>query len=145
MKCPKCQHRLTIGDRKCPGCGAPRPALEPAFARAEDAYLRLRHQFDAGSLSADQFQSAIRSQMIDHGGRYWMIGVNSGDWYVDDRGEWREADPPLARATATGRSNIQQGAPRQETKQSGGIPDWFIGLAAFVISGLCWWYIAHHH
>jgi molecular chaperone DnaK len=64
--------------------------------RAEESYVRLRQQYDSGSMSADQFEAAVEAQVIEHGGRYWMLGVNSGNWYVHDGKEWREADPPHA-------------------------------------------------
>lgn len=123
-----------------------RPALEPAFARAEEAYLRLRHQYDSGSLSADQFESAARSQMIDHGGRYWMIGVNSGNWYATDGADWREADAPIAATTPNGNSPssaLQNVISTPTAQKSKGLSDWIIMIIAFAIAALCFLRLAH--
>jgi uncharacterized protein YegL len=100
MKCSKCGRQFAPGDLKCGDCGTPRSAIEPAFARAEQEYVKLRAQFDAGSLPPDQFKAAVEAQMVDHGGRYWMVGVDSGKWYAYDGANWQEADPPLATGSA---------------------------------------------
>jgi hypothetical protein len=34
--------------------------------------------------------------MIEHEGRYWMLGADSGKWYVHDGQTWVEAAPPAA-------------------------------------------------
>jgi hypothetical protein len=95
MKCHNCGRPLA-DEEKCRECGAVRPTVAPAFIRAEETYLRLREQYEAGKLSSEQFKSAVESEMIDFEGRYWMLGVNSGKWYVLDGKAWRDQDPPLA-------------------------------------------------
>lgn len=94
MLCSRCGVELPWDGAFCKACGAPRPALEPAFARAEASYARLRQQYDAGSLTAEQFQAAVEGEMIDHGGRYWMLGVQSGSWHAHDGTGWVAAAPP---------------------------------------------------
>ena len=95
MKCARCANEIGVGQPTCAQCGAPSPRLQAAFARAEEAYVGLRERYDAGSLPADEFKAAVEAQMVDHGGRYWMLGVDSGKWYVHDGKDWSLADPPL--------------------------------------------------
>ena len=95
MKCTRCAHEIGIGQTACGQCGAARPRLQAAFARAETAYADLRRRFDAGALPAAQFKAAVEAQMVDDGDRYWMLGVESGKWYVHDGKAWGIADPPL--------------------------------------------------
>jgi len=76
----------------------PDTEIEPAFRQAEEAFERLRGQYAAGSLSADAFKTAVEAQRVDHDGRWWMLGVNTGRWYVHDGTAWTEAEPPRAAA-----------------------------------------------
>jgi hypothetical protein len=150
---------LTAGAQKCGQCGTSRPAIEPSFARAEEAYVCLRQQYDSGSLSADQFEAALQSQWVDYGGQFWMIGVNSGTWYVHEGKNWHEAEPPLAArltqndqpasggstSAAAGQSNSQQKAPATPLQQkSQGVSEWVIMSIAFAIAALGFLYLAHN-
>ena len=136
MNCANCKHHVAITDPKCPGCGTPRPTPEPAFAQAEQSYRNLRREYEAGAIAGEQFDAAVRAQTVDHGGRYWMIGVQSGEWYASDGDAWHQADPPL-RATAPTRTET----PDIATAKSGGV-DWAIMAAAFLIALLCFLYLS---
>ncbi len=111
MKCPSCGRVLAAGDRQCAACGTPRPAVAAPFAQAEQAYVRLRQEYDSGALAPDQFKAAVESQIVDYGGRYWMLGVNSGRWYAHDGGAWHEADPPEAATPGTRDAATEAGGP----------------------------------
>lgn len=95
MKCAKCGNEIGVGEANCSRCGALGPRLHPAFARAEESYVELRRRFDAGTLPADQFKAAVEAQIVDHDRRYWMLGVDSGKWYVHDGKDWSVVDAPL--------------------------------------------------
>ncbi len=65
------------------------------FRQAEDEYLRLKGQLAAGRITREQFDAALKQLMIpDAQGRHWMIGPDSGKWYVHDGQNWVEAQPP---------------------------------------------------
>lgn len=141
MKCYKCRSQLHPGDTSCSECGDARLVLEPSFARAEGSYVQLRHQYDSGSLSADQFKAAVEAQAINHDGRYWMLGVNSGEWYVHDGTAWREEDPPvssnaappLSKRTSTPSPPVQSRAPitaAEVTRRSSAAP---AGMASYLL------------
>lgn len=77
------------------------------YKNAEDAYFKLRGQFDTGRLTQDQFDEKLRELMVqDSQGRYWMLGADSGKWYFYDGAKWVQgepytgAPPPVAEATA---------------------------------------------
>jgi hypothetical protein len=71
------------------------------FREAEDAYLRLRTQFDIGHITPQQFDEKLREQMVqDASGRYWMLGADSGEWYVYDGDRWVTGEPPGRAADA---------------------------------------------
>jgi hypothetical protein len=68
--------------------------LADNFRRAEAEYARLRHEFDNERLSIDAFEKRLRALMIqDEQGSYWMLGVESGKWYVYAGEEWVEREP----------------------------------------------------
>jgi hypothetical protein len=67
------------------------------FQRTEDEYFRLKGQLAAGRITPEQFQAALNSLMVqDAHSRWWMIGADTGKWYVSDGRNWIEAQPPTA-------------------------------------------------
>lgn len=64
------------------------------FRQSEDAYFKLRGQFDTGRITQEQFDEKLRELMVqDAQGRYWMLGADSGKWYVYDGLNWVRGDP----------------------------------------------------
>ncbi len=68
--------------------------LDPRFEHVAQRYQALRAQYDAGTLSGEAFEAALRGMMIEDGGRYWHIGAASGHWFRSDGDRWVEAMPP---------------------------------------------------
>lgn len=65
-----------------------------AFRQAEDSYLRLKGQLAIGRMTREQFDAALKELMVqDAQGRYWMLGADSGKWYVYDGKSWVESNP----------------------------------------------------
>jgi WD40 repeat protein len=71
------------------------------FERVAYEVSRLRAEVAAGRLDRDRFHSALRELMFQHEGRWWMIGADSGKWYVRDENKWVEISPPAAATTAS--------------------------------------------
>jgi hypothetical protein len=66
-----------------------------ASARRNRGYRHLKEELDAGRITAERFEQALSDSMIESDGRYWMLGANTGRWYVSDGGEaWHPATPP---------------------------------------------------
>lgn len=67
-----------------------------SFQEAERAYQDLRAQYSAGKLSNTDFENEVSKLKVqDAEGRWWQIGVQSGDWYVHDGQKWAKAKPPI--------------------------------------------------
>ena len=65
------------------------------FQEAEKAYQDLRAQYSAGKLSNTDFEAEVSKLKVqDADGRWWQIGVQSGDWYVHDGQKWTKSHPP---------------------------------------------------
>ncbi len=65
------------------------------FQEAERAYQDLRAQFTAGKLTSSDFEAQVsKLKLQDADGRWWQIGVQSGDWYVHDGQKWAKSKPP---------------------------------------------------
>jgi hypothetical protein len=88
------------------------------FGKAEEEYLRLRGELDAGRITAESFEKALEAAMVEHDGRWWMLGANSGTWYVHDGSAWTEASPPSMAGVAPGSS-----AAAGPTRRPGGVVD----------------------
>ncbi len=64
------------------------------FTKAEDQYFALRGKLNAGRITRQQFEAALKDLMFpDEQGRYWMLGTDTGKWYVHDGQTWVQADP----------------------------------------------------
>lgn len=95
MKCPVCNSDLAIDYKFCGVCGAPRPVLPPEFELAQQKYLELRQRHSSGELDDKAFQAELgKLGFQDDTGHYWMLGVESGDWYCLQADRWVRLDPP---------------------------------------------------
>lgn len=69
------------------------------FQEAEKKYNDLRTQHNAGKLSDADFESEVgKLKLQDDQGRWWMIGVQSGEWYMHDGQKWAKGKPPIPTA-----------------------------------------------
>lgn len=65
------------------------------FENAEREFLKLKGQLAAGRITSEQFDAALKDLIVeDAQGKFWMLGSDSGKWYVHDGQTWVEADPP---------------------------------------------------
>lgn len=66
------------------------------FLEAEKTYKDLKAQHEAGKLNDATFEAEVgKLRMQDEQGRWWQIGVQSGDWYMHDGQKWSKAKPPI--------------------------------------------------
>lgn len=66
------------------------------FQEAEKTYKELRAQHEAGKLSDATFEAEVgKLRLQDAQGRWWQIGVQTGEWYVHDGQKWNKAKPPV--------------------------------------------------
>lgn len=65
------------------------------FSQVEAEFRRLRGQFEAGTLTEDEFKAQLQELMIqDKQGRWWMLGYETERWYYHDGQAWVQAEPP---------------------------------------------------
>ena len=85
------------------GRGRVRTEAQPAmdFARLEAEYGRLKAQFERGALTEADFKAQLEELMIeDEQGRWWILGYETGHWYVHDGEQWVQQEPPQAAPSA---------------------------------------------
>ena len=71
------------------------------FARVEAEFGRLKAQFEAGALTEAEFKAQLEELMIeDERGRWWILGYETGQWYVHDGERWVPQEPPKAAPVA---------------------------------------------
>ncbi len=69
------------------------------FQEAERQYKDFAAEHAANKLTDADFEAKVNELRIqDTQGRWWQIGVQSGDWYVNDGQKWSKATPPLEAA-----------------------------------------------
>jgi hypothetical protein len=90
-------------------------------SHSEGEYRRIKAQFEAGTLSEADFKAQLENLMLqDEQGRWWMIGYETGRWYVHDGQQWIRAEPPGAeppQPTALAQPVPKPSAPAQRTAQ----------------------------
>jgi hypothetical protein len=70
------------------------PAAQSGFKNAEDQYFKLKGQLSTGRITQEEFEQQMRDLMVeDSKGRYWMLGADTGKWYVHQGDDWIEGDP----------------------------------------------------
>jgi serine/threonine-protein kinase len=73
------------------------------FSQVAAEFQRLKAQFEAGALAEAEFKARLEELMLqDEQGRWWMIGYETGQWYVHDGERWVKAQPPAAASPALG-------------------------------------------
>src|SRR5574337_1205416 len=66
----------------------------------ERRYRELKAKLDAGEITSEQFKSEIEQQRYqDAQQRWWMIGAQSGKWYMFDGIRWIPGQPPVEVST----------------------------------------------
>jgi hypothetical protein len=67
------------------------------FQEAEKTYKDLRSQHASGKLSNEDFEAQVNQLKVqDAQGRWWQLGVRTGEWYLNDGQKWVKAKPPSA-------------------------------------------------
>ena len=66
------------------------------FGQADEKFKQLKARYKAGELTEAEFKSQLQDLMVqDEGGAWWMIGYETGQWYVHDGQHWyRDAYRP---------------------------------------------------
>ena len=69
------------------------------FAEADRQYVELKQLCDAGTLSAEAFDQALKELMVqDAQGMWWAKSRNTGEWNYHDAatGAWIAGQPPVS-------------------------------------------------
>lgn len=77
------------------------PVDHSRYKQVEDEYFILRGKLETGRLTREQFEATLKELMLqDAQGRWWMLGPDTGKWYVHEEQSWVEANPyPSANQT----------------------------------------------
>ena len=69
--------------------------MSSPFQDTEKAFQSLRRQFRGKEISRREFIDRLKKlRLRDRQGRFWMIGAQSGKWYVFDGRDWVLSEPP---------------------------------------------------
>ncbi|MBI4789238.1 MAG: hypothetical protein HY782_19570 [Chloroflexi bacterium] len=94
--------------------------LDERFERAEREFFKFKGQLDAGRITPEQFDAALKELIVeDSHGRFWMLGADTGKWYTHDGEAWVEGTPPSAEppgVVGDGGSTVAHAAPPPKTQ-----------------------------
>lgn len=71
------------------------------FDEADHRYNELKRRYEAGAMSAQEFDAALKEMMVeDTEGRWWSRSRETGSWHVYDAASdrWMDATPPSTRS-----------------------------------------------
>ena len=67
------------------------------FRNVETALSRMKRRFRNKEITKPEFVESLKKLRVrDEQGRFWMIGVQTGKWYVFDGRKWTPSHPPSA-------------------------------------------------
>jgi len=71
--------------------------LPAAFIQAQRQFWNLRDRYERGELDEGSYRQALQDVVVqDDAGAYWMLGVESGEWYRHEGSTWVRGNPPRA-------------------------------------------------
>jgi hypothetical protein len=86
--------------------------MDEKFRKAEEEYFILRGKFDTGRIGKNLFELALKDMAVqDSKGRWWMIGADTGNWYVHDGKSWLAADPSREQVMQTPTTPVPPSTP----------------------------------
>ncbi len=96
VPCRQCRQANPKGGKFCFECGAALPQLPESFRKTQEIFTDTQTSYNAGQLTSEEYQAALTKLVVqDNDGDYWMLGVDSGDWYWYDGEEWNLRTPSL--------------------------------------------------
>lgn len=95
--------------------------MDEKFRKAEEEYFILRGKFDTGRIGKNLFELALKDMAVqDTQGRWWMIGADSGNWYMHDGKTWVAADPSRAEVRENPTTPVPPSVPGSPSAQASG-------------------------
>jgi hypothetical protein len=95
--------------------------VEIDFREVDRSYVDLKRRYEAGDLSAGQFDERLKEMMVkDDQERWWAKSRERGDWYYFDGDDWKQANPPYKNgptATRTAQPTTGSGSGEQPVHQ----------------------------
>lgn len=86
-----------------------KPSQPNQFQQVHTEFSQLKAQFDAQTLSEERFKARLQELMItDQQGRWWIIGYETGLWYVHDGQNWVPGQPEAASAQVATQTDAQK-------------------------------------
>lgn len=116
--------------------------MDEKFRKAEEEYFILRGKLDTGRIGKNLFELALRDSMVqDAQNRWWMLGPDTGNWYMHDGTKWVEADPSHVQVAAEVTSAAPKSSPGDPSPAASDAPNrtlLFVGIgcAAIVCIGI---------
>ena len=107
------------------------------FSQVEAEFQRLKGQFEAGTLTEEEFKAQLEELMIqDEEGKWWIIGYETGQWYYHDGDKWVQSKPPELGPTAPPTPVAEQRRVLELFREEGFLLHFLPTVVAGVVSGV---------
>jgi pSer/pThr/pTyr-binding forkhead associated (FHA) protein len=147
--CRSCGQPKPKNSKFCPRCGSALPQLPATFQKSQEEFENLQIAYQSGKLIEENYQSALAELVVqDDEGDFWMLGVESGEWYWHDGDEWHLRLPPLhlpdeqqsqssVSPTIQNQEQIEAPLPSRSMSSRWGVVGlWFIGVLIVLVFGI---------
>lgn len=96
VHCSACGQKNPAKDKLCSKCNAVLPQLPENFQITLKYFNMAQADFISGQLAEEDYHKALAELVVqDQSGEYWMLGVESGEWYWYNGEEWNLRSAPL--------------------------------------------------
>ena len=149
VHCRDCGQPNPKNGKFCSKCGSALPQLPATFQKTQEDFENLQTAHQSGKLIGEDYQSALAELVVqDDEGDFWMLGVESGEWYWFDGDEWHLRLPPLhlpdegqsqspVSPTIQTPEQIETPLPsRFSSSRWGAVGLWFIGVLIVLVFGI---------
>jgi pSer/pThr/pTyr-binding forkhead associated (FHA) protein len=149
ITCSECEGSNPSGGRFCFQCGARLPQLLPSFQETLETFRNILSAYRVGHLNTEQYHAALADLMVqDDQGEYWMLGVESGEWYWHDGEDWQLRNPPhylpkdqeAPKAESPADQELQQpeavSPKRTNRNRWGAVGLWLFGALIVLVTGI---------
>jgi len=147
VHCLDCGKSNPQNSKFCSGCARALPQLPSSFLKTQEDFENLRIANQSGELTEEDYHAALAQLVIQDEGDYWMMGVESGDWYSYDGEEWHPRKPPLRLPDEQSRDSISPAIrevgqteaplpPRSSFGRWGAVGLWLVGALIVIAFGV---------
>ncbi len=94
ITCHNCGADNFSNGQFCVQCGAALSSLPENFLHTQKLYQKYKVAYQQRGITQEEYQAVLSDLIVqDNLGEYWMMGLDSGEWYWYDGEDWQKREP----------------------------------------------------